>query len=99
LDPPYYHFPVTCATEAQANGIHQAFARSEALRNPDDPRQVVFTVLPTHGVVIAEKWVHSKAPFQIIWEYFDAGHLQIENRVPQGVMEYVEESGMMVLAI
>ena len=99
LDPPYYHFPVTCATEAQARGIHQAFVRSEALRNPDDPRQVVFTVLPTHGVVIAEKWVHSKAPFQIIWEYFDAGHLQIENRVPQGAMEYVEESGKMILSI
>ncbi|MBE9475026.1 MAG: hypothetical protein IMY85_09050 [Chloroflexi bacterium] len=99
LDPPYYHFPVTCATEAQARGIQQAFSRSKALKNPDDPRQVVFTVLPTHGVVMAEKWVFGKAPFQIFWEYIDAGHLQIDNRVPQGVMEYVEESGKMILSL
>lgn len=97
LDPPYYHFPVTCATEAQARGIQQAFARSEALHNPEDPRKVVFTVLPTHGVVIAEKWDYGKVPFQIIWEYFDKGHLQIDNRVPQGVMSYVEKSGKMVI--
>jgi len=97
LNPPYYHFPVTCATEAQALGIQQAFARSEALRNPEDPRNVVFTVLPTHGVVIVEKWDLGKVPFQIIWEYFDTGHLQIENRVPQGVLDYVEESGKMVI--
>ncbi|MCK5429398.1 MAG: hypothetical protein KAI94_08000 [Anaerolineales bacterium] len=97
LDPPYYNFPVTCATEAQARGIHQAFARSEALKNPDDPRQVVFTVLPTHGVVMAEKWVPGKVPFQVIWEYFDAGHLVVDPSVPQGVMDYSEESGSMVL--
>jgi hypothetical protein len=99
LDPPYYHFPVTCATEAQARGIQQAFSHSEALKNPDDPRQVVFTVLPTHGVVMAEKWIFGKAPFQIFWEYIDAGHMQINNRVPQGVMEYVEESGKMILSL
>jgi hypothetical protein len=97
LDPPYYHFPVTCATEAQARGIHHAFARSEALKNPDDPRQLVFTVLPTHGVVMAEKWVSGKVPFQLIWEYFDAGHLVVDSSVPQGVMDYFEESGKMVL--
>lgn len=97
LDPPYYHFPVTCATEAQARGIHQAFSRSEALKNPDDPRKVVFTVLPTHGVVMAEKWVPDKVPFQVIWEYFDAGYLVVDPSVPQGVMDYFEESGIMVL--
>lgn len=97
LDPPYYHFPVTCATEAQARGIHQAFARSEALTNPDDPRQVVFTVLPTHGVVMAEKWVPGRVPFQVIWEYFDAGHMVVDPSVPQGVMDYFEGSGRMIL--
>src|SRR5688500_12746213 len=51
LDPPYYRYLVSCATGAQALGIKQAFARSEALRNPVDPRQVVFTILPGHGVV------------------------------------------------
>ena len=98
LDPPYYHYLVSCATDAQARGIKAAFARSEALQNPDDPRQVVFTVLPGHGVVIVEKWVPGTAPFQVIWEYMDAGYLQVENRIPQGPMEYVlGPDGRMVL--
>jgi len=88
---------VTCATEAQAGGIKNAFAQSEALRNPDDPRQVVFTVLPTHGVVIVEKWVPGKKPFETIWEYFQDKHLEIDNRIPQGAHEYQLESGRMVL--
>jgi hypothetical protein len=89
LEPPYYHYPVSCATDAQARGVKGAFARSEAMRNPDDPRQVVFTVLPGHGVVIVEKWVPGAVPFQVIWEYMDAGYLQVDNLVPQGTMEYV----------
>ena len=88
LDLPYYHYPVSCATEAQAQGIRQAFARAEALLDPDDPRQVVFTVLPGHGVVIVEKWQDGKAPFQLIWEYMDVGYLQIEAPVPQGWFSY-----------
>lgn len=92
LDPPYYHYPVSCATEAQARGIRQAFARAEALLNPADPRQIVFTVLPGHGVVIVEKWQAGKAPFQLIWEYMDAGYLQIETLVPQGWFNYTLES-------
>jgi hypothetical protein len=89
LDAPYYHYLVSCATDAQAQGIKEAFARSEALQRPDDPRQVVFAVLPGHGVVIVEKWVSGKAPFQIMWEYMDAGYLEVENLIPQGPMEYV----------
>jgi len=89
LDAPYYHYPVSCATEAQARGIKGAFARSEALQAPEDPRQVVFTVLPGHGVVLAEKWVEGTAPFQVIWEYMDAGYLQVCNPVPQGPMQYI----------
>lgn len=92
LDPPYYHYPVSCATEAQAQGIRQAFARAEALLDPADPRQVVFTVLPGHGVVIVEKWQDGKAPFQLIWEYMDAGYLQIEAPVPQGWFSYEMEA-------
>lgn len=88
LDPPFYYYPVTCATEAQAHGIRRAFARAESLRHPADPRRVVFTVLPGHGVVMAEKWQADKAPFQLIWEFMDAGYLQIEPRVPQGLMTY-----------
>lgn len=93
LDPPYYHYLVSCATQAQAQGIKRAFARSRALQNPEDPRQVVFTVLPGHGVVIAEKWVAGTAPFQVIWEYMDAGYLRVDNRIPQGPMQYVAGPG------
>jgi hypothetical protein len=54
---------------------------------------VVFTVLPGHGTVIVEKWVPGTAPFQVIWEAMDAGRLQVDNRVPQGPMEYVSGAG------
>ncbi len=89
LDPAYYHYPVSCATQAQAIGIKSAFSRSQALLHPDDPRQVVFTVLPGHGAVIVEKWASRKAPFQVIWEAMDRGELEIHSRVPQGPMSYV----------
>jgi hypothetical protein len=88
LYPQYYHYIVSCATGAQAQGIKEAFARSAALQNPEDPRQVVFTVLPGHGTVVAEKWVPGKAPFEIVWEYMDAGYFQVDNRIPQGPMSY-----------
>lgn len=93
MDPAYYHYPVSCGTDAQARGIKDAFARSEALRNPGDPRPVVFTVLPGHGVAIVEKWLPGRAPFQVMWEYMDAGYLEVENLIPQGPMEYVPDPG------
>ncbi|MEX1071795.1 MAG: hypothetical protein WEC37_04130 [Anaerolineales bacterium] len=88
LDPPYYHYLVSCATAAQALGIKSAFNRSEILRNPEDPRQIAFTVLPGHGVVMAEKWQAGKVPFQVIWEAMDSGDLVIDPHVPQGPMIY-----------
>jgi hypothetical protein len=98
LDLPYYHYLVSCATAAQAQGITAAFARSEALRDPNDPRQIVFTVLPGHGAVIAEKWVSGKRPFQVVWESMEAGILQVASRIPQGPMSYVPVAdGQMVL--
>jgi hypothetical protein len=98
LEPPYYHYLVSCGTDAQARGIVAAFARAETLRNPDDARQVAFTVLPGHGAFIVEKWVEGKAPFQVIWEAMDAGALQVDNRIPQGVMAYTPgPNGRMVL--
>ncbi|MBN2490497.1 MAG: hypothetical protein JXQ29_06585 [Planctomycetes bacterium] len=93
LDPPYYHYPVSCGTEAQAWGIKSAFARSEALQDPGDSRQVVFTVLPGHGVFIVEKWAQSKEPFQRIWESMDDGSLEVEDRILQGPMRYVSGAG------
>lgn len=92
LDAPYYHLPVSCATDAHAWAIEAAFARSEALQNTMDPRKVVFTVLPGHGIVIVEKWVPGKVPFQVIWEYIDAGFLEVENRIPQGLLTYTQDS-------
>ncbi len=100
LDDPFYHYLVSCGTGAQAQGIKAAFARSEALRHPEDPRQVVFTVLPGHGAMIVEKWVPGKAPFQVIWEYMDAGYIQIAKAVPQGPMGYAPDgSGLMQLVL
>lgn len=89
LDLPYYDYPVSCSTEAQAWAIQAAFARSEALNDPTDPRQVVFTILPGHGVLIVEKWVPGLAPFQVIWEMIDRGAIQIANPVPQGRLDYL----------
>lgn len=89
LDPPYFHYLVSCATEAQARGIKQAFARAESLLNPADPRPLAFTILPGHGVVIAEKWVTGREPFELIWEAMDSGDLVIDNFVPQGPLAYL----------
>jgi hypothetical protein len=98
LDPPFYHYPVSCSTEAQAHAIHDAFSRSEAFRDPDDKREVVFTILPGHGIVIAEKWIPDKEPFQVMWEYMDNGFLVIDNLVPQGLLSFEpNEDGLMVL--
>jgi hypothetical protein len=90
LDQPYYHYPVSCSTEAQARAITTAFARSEALLDPDDPRVIIFTVLPGHGIVIAEKWVFGKKPFELIWEAMDRGQIEIDRLVPQGNLEFVQ---------
>ena len=98
LEPPYYYYPVSCATSAQAEGIKGAFSRSEALNNPEDPRQLVFTVLPGHGVIIAEKWQPDKAPFQLMWEAMDAGTLEVDNHVPQGFYDYaLDDAGQKVI--
>ncbi len=88
LDAAYYHYPVSCATHAQAHGIKSAFSRAQALRDPGDPRQLVFTVLPGHGAVIVEKWVPGYAPFQAVWEAMDSGALEISSRVPQAWVAY-----------
>lgn len=98
LDAPFYHYPVSCSTEAQARAIRAAFSRSQALTHPEDLRQVAFTVLPGHGVVIVEKWAPGKVPFQAIWECMDSGALKIESLIPQGPFTFVpDETGRMRL--
>jgi hypothetical protein len=98
LEPAYYSYPVSCATDAQATAIRRAFSRAQALRHPQDGRKVVFTVLPGHGAMLVEKWVPGKAPFQIIWEYMDAGILEIDNHVPQGALSYAIRDGRAILS-
>ena len=88
LDEPFYHYPVSCSTAAQAHAIYQAFSRAQCLLDPQDSRQIAFALLPGHGVVIVEKWAVGKAPFQVIWEAMDAGYLEIESEVPQGPLTF-----------
>ena len=98
LEPQYFDFIVSCATEAQARGVRDAFSRAQCLLNPDDPRKLAFTILPGHGVVIAEKWVPGTVPFQVMWDAMDSGQLVIDSHVPQGRMRYEpDESGQMAL--
>ncbi len=85
----YLHYPVSCSTDAQYRAVQHAFSRSEALQNPEDPRLVVFTVLPGHGVVIVEKWVEGKQAFQAIWEAMDKSDIEITNHIPQGPFQFV----------
>lgn len=84
LSESYLHYPVSCSTDAQYRAVQEAFSRSYSLQNPHDSRQIVFTVLPGHGLVIVEKWVEGKAPFQVIWEAMDSKNIEITNRIPQG---------------
>jgi hypothetical protein len=84
----YLYYPVSCSTDAQYRAVQEAFSGSAALQNPDDPRQIVFTVLPGHGVVVVEKWVEGKQPFQVIWEGMDHRDIEISNKIPQGPFEY-----------
>ena len=88
LEAPYYTYPVSCSTEAQAAAMEGAFGRAASLRHPSDPRTIVFTVMPGHGVVAAEKWVPGKAPFQELWEAIDSGALTIAKEIPQGMHDY-----------
>ena len=99
LDAPFYDYLVSCATEAQARAIKAAFSRAESLQNTDDPRQLAFTILPGHGIVITEKWQPDKRPFELIWEAMDAGDLVIDRIVPQGRITFTTTSdGRMILA-
>ena len=84
----YLYYPVSCSTDAQYRAVQEAFSASSALQNPDDPRQIVFTVLPGHGVVIVEKWLEGKQAFQAIWEAMDNKDIEITNEIPQGPFRF-----------
>ena len=80
----YLHYPVSCSTDAQYRAVQEAFSSSVALTNPDDPRQIVFTILPGHGLVLVEKWVEGKQALQVVWEAMDNYDIEITNEIPQG---------------
>jgi hypothetical protein len=88
----YLHYPVSCSTDAQYRAVQEAFSSSAALQNPEDPRKIVFTILPGHGLVIVEKWVERKQAFQAIWEAMDNKDIEITNDIPQGPFVF-EASG------
>jgi hypothetical protein len=92
LPEPYYFYPVSCATDAQASGIRTAFAGAECLLSPDDPRSIAFTILPTHGILIVEKWRPGCEPFEEILQAFDSGDLVVSTSIPQGDHHF-ESSG------
>jgi hypothetical protein len=94
----YLHYPVSCSTDAQYRAVQQAFSHSSTLQYPQDPRQVVFTVLPGHGMVIAEKWVEEKQAFQLIWEAMDRGDVDITNDIPQGPFTYESDGQRCTIA-
>lgn len=86
----YLYYPVSCSTDAQYKAVQEAFSSSSALQNPDDPRQIIFTVLPGHGIVIVEKWAEEKQAFQVIWEAMDHKDIEITNYIPQGPFIFEE---------
>jgi hypothetical protein len=94
----YLHYPVSCSTDAQYRAVQQAFSKSSALQNPQDPRQIVFTVLPGHGLVIVEKWVEGKQAFQAIWEAMDTREIEISNEIPQGPFRFESNGQRCTLA-
>ena len=94
----YLYYPVSCSTDAQYRAVQEAFASSGALKNPEDPRQIVFTVLPGHGVVIVEKWIEDKQPFQVIWEGMDHRDIEISNDIPQGPFAFQTDGQRATLA-
>ena len=93
----YLHYPVSCSTDAQYKAVQEAFSNSVALQNPDDPRQVVFTILPGHGMVVVEKWVEGKQAFQVLWEAMDHGEIEIANFIPQGPFTYQDDGNCSTL--
>lgn len=92
----YYTYLVSCGTGALADGTAEAFARSSALRDLADPRGVVFLEQPGHGVVVVEKWVEGKVPFQTIREYLETGRLRMTSVVPQGQIQWAPHDDRML---
>ena len=96
LEPEYFHYLVACASQAQAHAVTRAFAASQTLRDPDDPRPLAMTILPGHGMMVLEKWVPGRRPFEEIWRLVDSGALELDSRVPQGPFTYRPGAGRLM---
>ncbi len=68
-------------------------------RDPNDPRTVVFSILPGHGLLMAEKWVPGTRPFDVLLAAMDSRRLEISHGVPQGRMRYALQGDRMVLQL
>jgi hypothetical protein len=98
LDPLYYTQLVSCGTGPLAAGTAAAFARSQALQDLNDPRQVIFLEQPGHGIMVAEKWPPPGSPgrpFDTIRDYLETGGLRTTLEIAQGPLgwEAVAEAG------
>ncbi|MFQ5408185.1 MAG: hypothetical protein ACE5FI_07170 [Anaerolineales bacterium] len=98
LDEPFYHYPVSCGTKALALGTAQAFARSQTLRDPNDPRKIVFLEQPCHGVLVAEKWTPGAEAFETIHGSLQSKRLNVSQQVPQGPITWRESGNLVVKA-
>lgn len=94
----YLYYPVSCSTDAQCSAVQEAFSHAAALQNPQDPRNIVFTILPGHGSIIVEKWVEGKRPFELIWEAMDCEDIEISNDIPQGPFEFAAHGDRFVVS-
>jgi len=99
LGAPFFRYLVSCSTEAQAHGVTAAFARSQALHDPADPRTVVFTILPGHGLLMVERWVPGTRPFDVLLAAMASGQIELSQGVPQGRMHYTPSGDRMVLQL
>ena len=95
LDRPFYHYPVSCGTHALAEGTAAAFASSESLRDPDDPRKVIFLEQPCHGVLVAEKWAVEMEAFETIYDSLRSKSIQMTPEVPQGPIAWRENNAVL----
>ncbi len=60
---------------------------------------VIDTVLPGHGLLMAEKWVPGTEPFDVLLAAMDQRRVEVSHGVPQGRMRYVPVGDRMVLQI
>jgi hypothetical protein len=89
-------YPVSCGTDVLARETAKAFASSQALKDPTDPRQVVFLEQPCHGVLVVEKWQVDKPPFAVLEAILSSGALKMTKQVPQGEFAWEQHDGRMV---